>query len=233
VCAAGQLLKPAETVTKLWSGQKYATMALVLPCSNALLNTWERQSESLSAKYNDTLDPKKQESIKLTRDIASLLIAGLKRRFGPQDFAADDNQPFLIASFLHPVYKNLMFVPEPQRPKVIGQVKGWIRVQLGEKFPPKPDDKQPKDNDKDQVHYTIPTPAQLSLLLFRNLPIRHRRQPYQSLTSLRSLVDYGRNKKNPIAMQLTNTIVCRPKRMAQTRFNGGVKYQQNCTSYGF
>jgi hypothetical protein len=141
----------------LWSGHNYATMALVLPGSNALLKQWQQQHQLLSAKHDSTNDPKKRESINLALEVADLLIAGLKRRFGPQDFASDDNQPFLIASYLHPTYKNLMFVPESNRNRVIGHVKTWIRGQLEERF--EGDNKQPNPVDKvDQVRQPPPVP---------------------------------------------------------------------------
>jgi hypothetical protein len=147
-------------------------MALVLTGSNALLRTWEQMDNRLVNKSTETQDPARREGIKLVREVATQLINGLKRRYGPQDFVSDDNQPFLIACFLHPAYKNLMFIPEQKRNNVIGHVKTWIRQQLSEKFPDQLNaaPHQPNAGDAKEVE---PTSCSSTRSPFPSIPLTH------------------------------------------------------------
>jgi hypothetical protein len=138
------VLQEADTYTKVWSTHNSPTLALVLPGVNALLQTWRGQAEYMKAKELEASDNGTKQAFKLCHDAIDVLIARLDIRFGPQNFNSDDQLPYLIATYLHPTYKNFTLIAdETVRARVVNKVKGWVRQQLKQKFEPADKQKEP------------------------------------------------------------------------------------------
>jgi hypothetical protein len=102
------------------------------------------QAAHMKTKELEAGDSGTKHAFNLCRNAIDVLITRLEIRFGPQNFNSDDQQPYLIATYLHPAYKNFSIITDDTaRARVINKVKALVRQQLKQKFEPTDKQKEP------------------------------------------------------------------------------------------
>lgn len=113
------MLDAMTTVTETLSGEKYATLCLVLPGVVTLLNAIDSETQSVQAargrlrqgRHATETDKQRAKACDSVLDWLRLLRESLTRRLDPYDFG-ESNRPYLVATFVHPGGKRFLFYPD-------------------------------------------------------------------------------------------------------------------------